>query len=266
MNIILIIVLVFALVFAFWCFLDKGNNTRQRLLHEEMLSKEEALKEKDQEQLTRLQDDVDGLQKSIDNLMNRSASLESELLSAKRQLESAERDIRQCRGRMLTARQETDRINTNIADLKNRIAVLVKQTLDADQKLMILMKTKEALADQLESYKSAARQQPVSQQYEEQNIRERDLDTVTETVIDNPALPSGEVLTVNREFAFLVTNLGKSSGIEEGLVLDIRRDNKSLGRCRVETVRENISAAALVDKDNLSQIRAGDKVFVEQEI
>jgi len=257
---------VVVLIFASWCFFDRQNNTRQRLAHEEAFFKEEVLKKKDQEQLARLQDEVDGLQKSIDNLMNRSASLESELLAAKHELASAERDLRKYRGQALAVRQEAERVNADISDLKNRVAVLVKQTLDADQRLMILMKTKNALADQLKIYQQTThREEPAAQQYA-RHIREQDIDTVTETVIDRPVLPSGEVLTVNREFAFLVINLGKSSGMEEGMVLDIRRENKDLGQARVETVRENISAAALVDKDNLSQIRAGDKVFVAEGI
>ena len=50
------------------------------------------------------------------------------------------------------------------------------------------------------------------------------------------------------------------------MIFNIRRDNSNIGQIRVETVRENISAAALIDKDALSEIRAGDAVLPRYEM
>jgi hypothetical protein len=70
----------------------------------------------------------------------------------------------------------------------------------------------------------------------------------------------GEILTINREFDFVVISLGKVDGIKEGMALQVYRDENRLGQIEIETVRDNISAAAITDKENLSRMRPGDKV------
>ena len=284
-EIIIFFLVVTALGSAAWCFLWKKANVQERILYEDTLFKEKVLKKKAQEQLTRAQNEMEGLQKSIDNLIAKSASLESELLSGRQELELAKRNLAKLKNQNTSSKREIEKANLNVTNLKNRIVHLVKEALNADDRLMLLMKTKDALSQQLEQYEqkisrsikkhmddreephpgdalsqSVSHQAPIRQQ--EQYLYEDVSDTVTETVLYEPLFAQGEVLTVNREFAFLVINLGKSQGIEEGMILSIKRDDKNLAQARVETVREHISAAALVDKENLSQIRPGDKAFI----
>jgi hypothetical protein len=266
-EIIIFILIVIALGAAVWCFFLKKANTQERLLHEDMLFKEEVLKKKGQEKLSRAQDEIEGLQKSIDNLMAKSASLESELFSNRQELELAKKNLTSLKNNNISARQQIEQANLNIDNLKKRIAYLVKEALGADERLMLLMKTKDALDEQVRQYEQAASAQvPAVTQREyvqEQYGYEDTADIVSkETILTEPSFKQGEVLTVNREFAFLVINLGKSDGIAEGMRLKIMRDGRNLANVKVETVREHISAAALVDKENLSQIRAGDKAVV----
>jgi myosin heavy subunit len=260
-EIIIFICVIIALGSAAWCFLLRQANVQERLLHEDMLLKENILKKKASEQLSRMQNEVDGLQKSIDNLISKSTQLESELISSRQELSLAKRNLTQLKNQNASAKRDIERINSNIANLKNKIAHIVKETLDADEGLMLLLKTKDALSRQVEKY-----EQQSSMKSPEQNrggyLYKTEPDIPEETLMDEAQFASGEVLTVNREFSFLVINLGKSHGIEEGMTLRIKRDNKNLAQVRIETVREHISAAALMDKENISQIRAGDKVFI----
>jgi vacuolar-type H+-ATPase subunit I/STV1 len=266
-EIIIFILIVIVLGAAVWCFFLKNANTHERLMHENMLFKEEILKKKAHEKFSRAQDEIEGLQKSIDNLMAKSASLESELFSNRQELELAKKNLTSLKNNNISARQQIEQANLNIDNLKKRIAYLVKEALGADERLMLLMKTKDALDEQVRQYEQAASAQvpAVTQRdyVQEQYGYEDTADIVSkETILTEPSFKQGEVLTVNREFAFLVINLGKSDGIAEGMRLKIMRDGRNLANVKVETVREHISAAALVDKENLSQIRAGDKAVV----
>jgi len=260
-EIIIFFLVVTTLGSAAWCFLWKKANVQERILYEDTLFKEKILKKKAQEQLTRAQNEIEGLRKSIDNLIEKSASLESELFSGRQELELAKRNIIKLKNQNISSKRKIEKANLSITNLKNRIAHLVKEALSADDRLMLLMKTKDALSQQLEQYgQKIVQQVPIKQQ--EQYLYEDIPDTVTETVLYEPSFAQGEVLTVNREFAFLVINLGRSHGIEEGMILSIKRDDKNLAQARIETVREHISAAALIDKENLPQIRAGDKALI----
>jgi septal ring factor EnvC (AmiA/AmiB activator) len=260
-EIIIFILVVTAIGSAAWCFLLRRANVQERLLHEDMLFKENILKKKADEQLSRVQNEVDGLQKSIDNLISKSAQLESELIASRQELNLAKRNLTQLKNKNTSASRDIERINSNIYDLKNKIAHIVKETLDADEGLMLLLKTKDALIQQIEQYEQQAARK-LSEKSRGGYLYKSDLDISQETLMDEAEFVSGEVLTVNREFSFLVINLGKSHGIEEGMTLRIKRDDKSLAQVRVETVRDHISAAALIDKENISQIRAGDKAFI----
>ena len=260
-EIIIFFLIVVTLGSAAWCFLLRRAVVQERLFHEDNLFKEKVLNKKAQEKLFRIQNEIEGLQKSIDNLIEKFTPLKSELFSSGRELGLAKRNLTELKDQNISTGQEIEHINSDITNLKNRIAHLVKEALSADDRLTLLMKTKDALSQQLEQYEQKISQQaPVRQQ--EQYLYEDIPDMVTETILDEPLFASGEVLTVNREFAFLVVNIGKSDGIEEGMALSIRRDDRNLAQARVETVREHISAAALVDKENLSQIRAGDKAII----
>jgi myosin heavy subunit len=260
-EIIIFILVVAAIGCAGWCFLLRRASVQERLLHEDTLFRETVLKKKAGEQLARMQNEINGLQKSISNLLSKSAQLESELISNRQELGIAQRSLTQLKNQAISKRRDIERANSNIDGLKNKIAHIAKETLDADERLMFLMKTKNALSQQVAEYeqKSASKAPAVRQ---EERLYETAPRISTETIPYEPLFDPGEVLTVNREFAFLVINMGKSHGIKEGMVLSIRRDDRNLAQVRVETVREHISAAALIDKENMAQIRAGDKAFV----
>jgi myosin heavy subunit len=260
-EIIIFFLVITTLGCAAWCFLLKRASVYERLLHENTLFKERVLKKKADEQLSRIQNEVDGLQKSINNLISKSAQLESELLSSRQELSLAKKNLTQLKNQNISARRNMERANANISNLKNKIAHITKETLDVDDRLMLLMKTRDAISSRLEQHEQKLAERTPAVKHEEY-LYEAIPEIMTETILDEPVFASGEVLTVNKEFAFLVINLGKSHGIEEGMVLSIRRDNKNLAQVHVETVREHICAAALVDKENLLQIRAGDRAFV----
>lgn len=71
---------------------------------------------------------------------------------------------------------------------------------------------------------------------------------------------SGQVVVVNREYDFIVMNLGRNHGVTVGQELRIIRDQQELGRVRVEKVYDELSAAALLPQAQEDQIREGDAV------
>jgi hypothetical protein len=250
---------------AMWCFLLKSSYQAERLIREDSLFQERVVVEKAQERLSRIKNEIDGLNKSIDNLAQKAALLEAEAFSHKQKLDIAKNQLIQLNNRNLSVKNQIEQANADIINIQSRLEYFTKETLQVDERLELLLKTKDALIQQLEQYiktpaqpaaaglSTPAQYQDIYTAMQEEEFYEGDF-------------IAGEVLTVNREFAFLVVNLGQSSGIKEGMILTIQRDNKNLAKAKVETVRQRISAAALIDKENLSQIRAGDKALTGQYI
>ena len=70
----------------------------------------------------------------------------------------------------------------------------------------------------------------------------------------------GQVVVINREYDFVVMNLGKNHGVAVGQEFQIARGNEVLGRVKVEKVYDELSAAAILPDSKKSSIREGDTV------
>lgn len=257
--VILIIVGAVAISALSGLFMLKELEKANRVKSEELLSKEEILKKKAEELLSSLLSEVDLIQNRVTEKKKELASFESELANYKRQARSAQQEITGIENRAASAETKIGQLKIKIAELQARIVDITKDKLKLTGELTLLQKTTDALREhlsrRLEEEKHERRaSRPV------QNLAKSGADTSKEPQPLKPSL-TGEVLIVNREFDFVIISLGQNDGIEEGMVLELSRDDNILSKARVETARRNISAAALADKEAISRIRAGDKAL-----
>lgn len=71
-----------------------------------------------------------------------------------------------------------------------------------------------------------------------------------------------QVLSVNRQFKFVVVNVGIRGKLKIGDVLRVEQNGKLIGRVQVEKLYENFSACNIVEEIKPAQIREGDLVRV----
>ena len=71
---------------------------------------------------------------------------------------------------------------------------------------------------------------------------------------------SGQVVVVNREYDFIVMNLGKNHGLSIGQEFQIVRGDSVLGKVKVEKVYDELSAAAILPESQKDNIKEGDTV------
>ena len=267
-DIIILLFVILALAASAWCFLLKKVTVDERLLTEDSLFNETIIKKRTQEKLTRAEKERESLQGNVDSLLQKAQALEKELVGYKKSVDSFKGQLSSINNDNIIIELEITQSNSSINNLNNRIDYIVRDTLKASEKLTLLTKTRDALEARLSQY---VREDPIntiqhkSSHDGSEPITQQSATSMTQqsavSLGEESATFFGEVLTINREFAFIVISLGKRDGVTEGMIFNIRRDNRNIGQLRVETVRENISAAALIDKDALSEIRAGDAVF-----
>jgi len=75
-----------------------------------------------------------------------------------------------------------------------------------------------------------------------------------------PARLEGQVLVVNKEFAFVVVNLGQKDGINNADVLNVYRGQELLGQVQVERIYDTMSSAVILPKVTKTEIKEGDIV------
>lgn len=75
-------------------------------------------------------------------------------------------------------------------------------------------------------------------------------------------LVAGQVVGVNRDFGFIVTNIGSERGAEVGRVIQIYRRGDPLGLGRIERIDPAMSAASVVSSDLMLRVQEGDRVVL----
>lgn len=73
-------------------------------------------------------------------------------------------------------------------------------------------------------------------------------------------LPQGEVVMVNRQYQFIVINLGAEQGAVSGGLVNVSQDGKLFARVRLERVYPSMSAGTVLDDGALAAIKEGDGV------
>ncbi len=86
------------------------------------------------------------------------------------------------------------------------------------------------------------------------------LASLAAAVSSGKKLPDGQVVVINREYDFIVMNLGRNHGLSVGQEFQIVRDNQVLGHVKVEKVYDELSAAAILPDSQKNNIREGDAV------
>ncbi len=71
----------------------------------------------------------------------------------------------------------------------------------------------------------------------------------------------GSVLVVNKDYSFVVTDLGKDDGVEKEILLEIRDGAKFLGRAKVDKVYDTMSSASILPGSDINNIKKGNFVI-----
>ena len=211
--------------------------------------------------------------------------LEKELNLSKKLAEETEMQIAEMEAQVekvsLQIEEEKDRSKTASLDLdaKKKELTALKEDLENEkkEKLAISKKLKGLEFDYDKAKKdiSKLKNEKIRLEKDHSDLKEKsvDLDTivvsppegvVSKNVIQAPKekdLLSGRVLVVNKDYAFVVTDLGQDDGIEKGMVLELRDGSEFLGRAEVDKVYDSMSSASMLPGSNINNIKKGNLVI-----
>ena len=216
-----------------------------------------------------------------------------ELTKAKTDLEAKAQELD---GKVTTLTSDAQRLSNELAEEKqaamaarDELTAAQKQAEDATARLETERREKTAIADELAKAKQDVKriQDELTQLRQAKEALERRVkemmggtstpDTIVVTPPKGavaPAQPApssagpvsagppsaASVLVVNRDFNFIVVNLGSRDGIKQGQSLEVVRGGRTIARAQVERVYDNMSAANLLPEYSKADIREGDSV------
>jgi hypothetical protein len=71
----------------------------------------------------------------------------------------------------------------------------------------------------------------------------------------------GRLLVVNKDYNFVVINLGSKDGISVGQMFTVYSGDKETGEIKVEKVHDSMAAAGFVNPAMKDKVREGDKII-----
>ncbi len=163
-------------------------------------------------------------------------------------------------------KKELDQARKEAADLKKKLKDAESQQGALAEKMNLNEETDRAIAQEAvklpSNGKSATGPLTVSLTSKSDSKKKNDSDKsakTPETVVDQR--PS-QVLSVNRQFNFVVINLGMRDRVKVGDTLRVEQNGKLTGRIKVEKLYENFSACSILEEAAPNKINEGDLVRV----
>ena len=94
-----------------------------------------------------------------------------------------------------------------------------------------------------------------------ENIEDVQLQKIVVTSqTQNREFLEGRVLVVNKDYNFVVVDLGKSDGINTDDNFIVYQDDSPVGNIIIEEVRPNMSVAAFISSELKDRVKEGDRV------
>ena len=277
---LLVILLIAAIAAAVLGFMGLQKEKEKNVILTEEKERLEVQKRSAEKQITDLKGQIDDLRQDIAQKQAKIKDYDNQLTLVNNEL-TLEKEAKE------SALAELSGVKSIIADLTS-----AKSNLEGELKV-----SKEAL-DDLRSHLIAIEtaKQSLEQKLKEADakpkVKDKDVQQLDKIVITpaagnapaistgvNPALPAkdvsqissseppgapleGKVLVVNKEYDFIVVNLGQKDNISIGQTLELFRKDKKLGQARVEEVRDTMSVATPVTKDMIKQVKEDDRAVL----
>lgn len=252
-NILFVAALLLSLLAAVTFYLGRNAERAKRLwtegeLQKTVLAKHEV--EKERNELTKAKE-----------------ALESQLTDTKSQAQRLSEEVAQEKRAREALTTELAQTRRESSDAKSRLETERKEKLTLTEELARAKQGYQAVNSELTTLRQA-------KEALERRVKEMLASQATEaqTIVVKPSAATasasrssleGKVLVVNREFNFVVVNLGSKDGLKTGTPLAILRGDKSIAKAQVERLYDNMVAATLLSEQDKQKVQEGDLVRVQ---
>lgn len=251
--ILLIVISVFSSALAAITFLGKQSEHLKRILLEEKLAGVLKDKQRIEKELDGVQKAKDALDLKLNELTKNTDMLSGELEKEKKKAVLAISEVEDKKKQLL-------RLTENLEDEKKE-----KQTLA--KRLSGLQTEHEEAKIQLDRVQ--AEKTRLEKKVSELEKKSVELDKIVvkpqESIVTKPLL-HGKVLVVNRDYNFVVTDLGNDDGISKGMLFEIQSDGQSLGRVEIDKIYETMSSATMLPGTRTLEVKKGDSVIEAKQL
>jgi len=213
-----------------------------------LLKKEKDSKAAVEKRLEQAEGIVGSLQANLDESNKLVLQLNESKKDSDGKIEMLTKEIAQAKDNTSTLVAERDSLKSELEaikaskdDIVGRLNTAQKDLEEVQVKLKSVTQQKDALDKQLKDLEAAGVQ----------------LDKI---VVNYSESTEGQVMTVNKEYNFIVAGLGQRDNIQLGQMLYLYQGDNFIGELKVEKVENAMSVATPVGPDIISVVKEGDTV------
>jgi len=181
------------------------------------------------------------LSSKLEEAEQKNESVSAKLDASKVELAKVKIDLDNEKKEKLAISKKLDSLQSDYDNIKNEASRLAKEKMDLEK----------GIAESQEK-------QPVS------------LDTIVvnpddkDKTASQPVKPvmQGKILVVNKEYGFVVTDIGQDKNIQKGMKFDVMEESKFLGQAQIDKVYDTMSSATILPGGKINDMKKGN-VIVE---
>ena len=224
---------------------------------EEYLEDVEKRSKPSQEKLDQLSKEKELLEKKAEDLQRASGILSSDLLKERKERISLVEDLARAEEQLKTMSAERDGLTEQLVKMKQAL----------EQRLIELSETKQVLEGAVEgAEKVVSKTKPASIELPPIVVRaEQKALSLPSKLPKTHALKEktlemeARVITVNDRHKFVVIDIGRDNGVEQGMTFDVYRRDEKIGKIEVIETRKTISACD-VKETGVTRLKVNDIV------
>ncbi len=253
-TIVLFLALILASLAAVNFAMGRNAERVKRVFLEGQLDKITKAKETLQKERDELVKTKEALESQLKDTMTQAKELADQIAEEKRASESLTTELAQVRRDLTSRNEEYGRAQQEKETLTEELSKAKQSYQALSNELTTLRQAKEALERRVKEMLALQAQ-------EAEKIIVKPVPGIsTPSVAQIGSSKEGKVLVVNRDFDFVVINLGTKDGLKIGDQLSIWRDGKQISKAQVEKVYEAMAAATLLTEDQKGQVKVGDLI------
>lgn len=253
--ILLGVVSIVTAVLAVFAFIGKEREYAKRVFLEDRLASTLGEKNKLENAIATGTKIKEGLEANI-------KKMEKDIESLSSQIEQGKEDRKITAQELLAKSREIENLQENLEKERKEKLVISKRL----EELQL-----EYEKEKREKLRFRSEKARVEQELAELKEKYVDLDTI---VVPLPAgagsqqaiepvkeLLRGRVLVLNRDYSFIVTDLGQDDGVRPGMVFEIQEGSMILGKAEIDKVYDTMSSASILAGADINNIKKGNLII-----
>ena len=250
---LLVIASIVSAVFAVIGFIGKEREYMKRVVLEDKLAltlKEKRSIEKDLEtaksakelmetKITKFEEKAKEQSFQLEEVKQKSQSISIDLEAKKTELAKIKVDLDNEKKEKLNISKKLDSLQSDYDKIKRDASRLTNEKMDLEKRITELQEKQSVNLDKIvvnsdESDNSSQAVKPVMQ---------------------------GKVLVVNKEYSFIVTDIGQDKNVQKGVKFDVMDGAKFLGQAEIDKVYDTMSSATILPGAKINDMKKGNVII-----